>query len=88
MLPRPRGCSPLLLVTREIFGEFGWDPQEFEDLGDQVLVVTRFYATGRDSRLPVEAIIYNLFTVRQGKVVRVRGSLDRSRAPEAAGLRE
>jgi len=53
-----------------------------------VLVVTRFYATGRDSRLPVEAIIYNLFTVRQGKVVRVRGSLDRSRAPEAAGLRE
>jgi ketosteroid isomerase-like protein len=75
-------------VTRDAFGEFGWDPLEFVDVGDHVLVATRFYAEGRGSGLPVEAIIYNVFTVREGKVVRIRGSLDRSKALEAAGLRE
>jgi ketosteroid isomerase-like protein len=75
-------------ITREAFGEFRWDPQEFVDFGDHVLVVTRFSAQGRGSGIPVETIIYNVFTVRQGKVVRIRGSLDRSRALEAAGLRE
>jgi ketosteroid isomerase-like protein len=75
-------------VTRDAFGDFGWDPQEFVDFGDHVLVVTRFHAQGRDSGVPVEAVIYNVFTVRDGKVVQVRGSLERSHALGAAGLVE
>jgi hypothetical protein len=49
---------------------------------------TRFFAAGRGSGIPVEAMIYNVWTVRQGKAVRVRGYLSRSDALEAAGLRE
>jgi ketosteroid isomerase-like protein len=75
-------------TTREAFGEFRWEPQEYVDLGDHVLVPTRFVAEGRGSGVPVEAMIYNVFTVRGGKVVRVRGSISRDHALEAAGLRE
>jgi hypothetical protein len=33
-------------------------------------------------------MIYNVWTVRRGKAVRVRGYVSRSEALEAAGLRE
>jgi uncharacterized protein len=75
-------------VIRDAFGEFGWQPLEFIDLGDHVLVVTRFDAQGRSSGIPVEATIYNVFTVRDGQVVQVRGWLDRADALNAVGLAE
>ena len=75
-------------TMRDAFGEFGWEPLEFVDLGEHVLVATRFFAAGRGSGVPVEATIYNLWTVRLGKAVRVYGYLGRSQALEAAGLRE
>lgn len=60
---------------------------EFVDLGDHVLVETRFLAAGRGSGIPVEATIYNVWTVQGGKVQRVRGYLNRSEGLEAAGPR-
>jgi len=74
--------------TRDAFGTFGWEPLELVDLGDHVLAVTRFHAEGRDSGVPVEVVIYNVFTVRAGQVVRIRGSLDRARALKAVGLED
>jgi ketosteroid isomerase-like protein len=56
------------------------------DHGDSVIVATRFFAAGRGSGVPVEAMIYNVWTFRHGKAVRVRGYLSRSDALEAAGL--
>jgi ketosteroid isomerase-like protein len=82
------GVRRYFQTMREAFGDFGWEPQEFVDLGDHVLVATRFFAEGRGSGVPVEAMVYNLWTVRRGKAVRVFGYLDRSRALEAAGLSE
>jgi ketosteroid isomerase-like protein len=82
------GFRRFFQTMREAFGDFGWEPQEFVDLGDHILVETRFFAAGRGSGIPVEAMIYNVWTVRQGKAVRVRGYLSRSQALEAAGLRE
>jgi ketosteroid isomerase-like protein len=82
------GVRHYFQTMREAFGDFGWEPQEFVDLGDHVLVATRFFAEGRGSGVPVEAMVYNLWTVRRGKAVRVFGYLDRSRALEAARLRE
>ena len=82
------GVRRYFQTTREAFGDFGWEPQEFVNLGDHVLVATRFFAAGRGSGVPVDAIVYNVWTVRNGKVVRVRGSLSRSHALAAAGLSE
>jgi ketosteroid isomerase-like protein len=75
-------------TMREAFGDFGWEPREFVDLGDHVLVATRFFAAGRGSGVPVEAMVYNVWTVRLGKAVRVSGYMDRSQVLEAAGLLE
>ena len=75
-------------TMRDAFGEFGWEGLEFVDLGEHVLVATRFFAAGRGSGVPVEATIYNLWTVRRGKAVRVYGYLGRSQALDAAGLQE
>ncbi len=82
------GFRRFFQTMRDAFGDFGWEPQEFVDLGDHVLAETRFFAAGRGSGIPVEAMIYNVWTIREGKVARVRGYLDRSEALEAAGLRE
>jgi ketosteroid isomerase-like protein len=82
------GFRRFFQTMRDAFGDFGWDPQEFVDLGDHVLVATRFFAEGRGSGAPVEAMVYNVWTVRQGKAVRVHGYLSRPEALEAAGLSE
>jgi ketosteroid isomerase-like protein len=82
------GVRRFFQMLREAFGDFGWEPQEFVDQGDHVIVVTRFFAAGRGSGVPVEAMIYNVWTVRHGKAVRVHGHLSRSDALEAAGLSE
>jgi uncharacterized protein len=71
-------------MLREAFGDFTWDPLEYDDLGDHVLVVTQFIAEGRGSGVPVEVTVYNVWTVRQGKLSRVRGYLNRSDALAAA----
>ena len=82
------GFRRFFQTMREAFGDFTWEPQEFLDQGDHVVVATRFVAEGRGSGAPVEAMIYNVWTVQQGKAVRVRGFLSRSDALEAAGLSE
>jgi uncharacterized protein len=82
------GVHRFFQTLREAFGDFTWEPQEFLDQGDHVVVATRFVAEGRGSGAPVEAMIYNVWTVRQGKAVRVHGYLSRARALEAAGLSE
>jgi uncharacterized protein len=82
------GVRRFFQMLREAFGDFGWEPQEFVDQGDHVIVVTRFFAAGRGSGVPVEAMIYNVWTVRHGKAVRVHGYLSRSDALGAAGLSE
>jgi ketosteroid isomerase-like protein len=80
------GVRRFFQMLREAFGDFGWEPQEFVDQDDHVIVATRFFAAGRGSGVPVEAMIYNVWTVRHGKAIRVRGYLSRSDALEAAGL--
>ena len=82
------GFRRFFQTMRDAFGDFGWEPQEFVDRGDDIVVATRFFAEGRGSGAPVEAMVYNVWTVRQRKAVRVRGFLSRSDALEAADLEE
>jgi ketosteroid isomerase-like protein len=72
-------------LLRESFGDFTWEPRNYADLGEHVLVDTQFIAEGRESGVPVEVTVYNLWTVQDGKAVRVRGYLNRSDALAAAG---
>ena len=53
----------------------GWEtwqmePEQFEDVGDQVAVVLRYRARGRGSGVEVEGRESALWTLRNGKVAR------------------
>lgn len=67
-----------------------WDeyeliPEEFADLGDRVVVTVRFRMRGRGSGIEVDARLYDVFTLRDGKIVRMDQFAERSEALEAAG---
>jgi ketosteroid isomerase-like protein len=62
--------------------------EEFIDAGDRVLVTAYHRGRGRGSGLEVGTRFYELYTLRDGKVVRVDEFTDRPEALEAAGLSE
>lgn len=70
-----------------------WDdyemlPEEFQPTGDRVVVAVSFRARGRASGIEVDGRLYDVYTLRDGKIVRMDQFTQRSEALEAAGLRE
>jgi ketosteroid isomerase-like protein len=61
---------------------------ELIDAGNDVVLVTRHYGTGRASGAPVQTSVAYVFTVDDGKLVRLRIFNTRARALEAVGLQE
>jgi ketosteroid isomerase-like protein len=66
-----------------------WDdydviPEEFVDMGDRVLVTVRLRGRGRGSGVEIDARFYDLYTLRDGKIVRMDQFTERSEALEAA----
>ena len=57
-------------------------------MGDRVVVTVRFRARGRGSGIEVDARLYDLFTLRDGKIVRMDQFAEQSEALEAVGQRE
>jgi ketosteroid isomerase-like protein len=78
------GFRQYLADTREVWGQFRWEATELVDAGDSVVARTRFVAEGRGSGVPVEAIVYIVWVVRDGKALSCRGYLDRDEALTAA----
>ena len=71
----------------EIWDEHRIEPQEFIDAGDQVVVLQREYQRGKSG---VELVIdtASILDLRDGRIVRMQGHMDRAAALEAAGLSE
>ncbi len=70
-----------------------WDdyeliPEHFADLGDRVVVTVRFRARGRASGIEVDARLYDVFTLRDGRIIRMDQFAEQSEALEAVRLRE
>jgi ketosteroid isomerase-like protein len=73
----------------EVWEQFHTEPDELIDAADRVVVIGRLIGKGRASGVEVEQPIAEVWTVRDGRIV--RGELnytDRGKALEAAGLRE
>jgi ketosteroid isomerase-like protein len=58
------------------------------DAGSDVVAITRHHGTGRASGVTVAALVAYIFTVRDGKLARMRIFNTRSEAVQAAGLPE
>jgi ketosteroid isomerase-like protein len=70
-----------------------WDdyellPEEFEHMGDRVVATVRLRGRGRASGAPVDARFYEVYTVRDRKIVRMDQFTEQSEALEAVGLSE
>ena len=63
-------------------------PEGFVDIDDRVVVTVRLRGRGRGSGVEVDARFYDLFTLRDGKIVRMDQFTERSEALGAAGLPE
>jgi uncharacterized protein len=77
--------------TRDLyegFDEFHAEPVAYEDLGDAVLVTTRYIGRGESTGLEIDQTFASLYRFRDGKAVSMRDYSTRTEALEAAGLRE
>jgi ketosteroid isomerase-like protein len=70
-------------MLQEVWAELRWEPLEFSDLGDAVLVETRITAVGRGSDVRIEADETDIFWFRDGKIVRLQGFPTKEQALEA-----
>jgi ketosteroid isomerase-like protein len=82
------GLQSLFGEFSETWGEIEYSYEELIDAGAQVVSVVTRHARGRASGVEVERPFALLWTVREGKVVRVMWFLSREEALEAAGLSE
>ena len=62
-----------------------WDdyevqPEEFADMGDRVVVTVRLRGRGRSSGVEIDARFYDVYTLRDGKIVRMDQFTERSEA--------
>jgi len=63
-------------------------PDRFWDAGDAVVVDVRLTAKGKRTAIPVEQRFTQVWTMREGKAVRVRAYASPADALEAVGLTE
>jgi ketosteroid isomerase-like protein len=73
-------------VDAEAWDERRLESEEFLDTDDQVVVLLHEFRRGRGSGVELETDTAALFTVRDGRVLRVQGFMDRAAAQQAAGL--
>jgi ketosteroid isomerase-like protein len=70
-----------------------WDdyrlmPEEFVERGDRVVVTVRLGGRGRGSGVEIDARFYDVYTLRDGKIVRMDQFTERADALEAVGRSE
>jgi ketosteroid isomerase-like protein len=70
----------------EAWGDVAFEAEELIDAGDSVVVAHRWRGTGKSSGAPFEMLVWNVMTIRDGKVVHRRAFTDRRDALAAAGL--
>jgi ketosteroid isomerase-like protein len=79
-----QGVLTSLGVSQAAFEGLDLVPEEFIGAGEQVVVVFRFVGKGRESRIPVDERLAHLWTIRDGKAVRMAVHSSRDEALQAA----
>jgi ketosteroid isomerase-like protein len=72
----------------EVLGKTHWEAEQITDCGERLFVALKLRGSGRASGIGAEMRIFQAWTLRNGKLVRLESYLSRDEALEAAGLRE
>jgi uncharacterized protein len=70
------------------FDDFGYEVEEVVDAGDSVVLLLHQWGSGKGSGITVDSRFWQVWTLRNGKVVRFQHFPEKARALEAAGVRE
>jgi ketosteroid isomerase-like protein len=70
----------------ETFRDVRWEAEEITDAGGRLLVALKFVATARTSGIPGEFRLFQAWTIRDSKLVRLESYLSRDEALNAVGL--
>ena len=81
------GFERLVGVIEDTWDDFRFEFQELIDAGDRVVAEVTMSGKGRGSGVQAEVHVFNIWTLRLGRVVRFAGGYrERAEALEAAGL--
>ena len=86
--PIRRGHNALrewVAMMEEIWVDPRYEPEEFIEAGEFIVVAVRATARGRGSGVPLDIPIFQVFEVQGGKIRRLWAYRDRAEALEAAG---
>jgi ketosteroid isomerase-like protein len=89
--PSERGVEAIVANTarvREVFGDATWEPREIVELGDRILVRVHFEGSGQSTRLQTDTDVGQIFTLRNGRAVKLDVFRSWSEARAAAGLED
>jgi uncharacterized protein len=73
---------------RDAMDQIRFDPANFREAGVSVVVAVRLSAKGRSTGIAVEQHLGQVWTIRDGKAIRVRSYASYPEALKAAGLPE
>jgi ketosteroid isomerase-like protein len=76
-----------MLEDSQEWDELVFEPSEFIDLGDTVVVLQQERRRGRHSGVEVETDTASVIRLRNGRIWHVQGYMDQAEALEAVGLR-
>lgn len=82
------GIQEMFRDWHTAFGEFSNEVEEWIDAGDHVIAMVRQHGRGRLSGVPVEMLEAHVWTIRDGKLWRLRVYPSRSQALEGIGASE
>jgi ketosteroid isomerase-like protein len=84
----PDGLRRYFAAFEGVMEDVRFEPEEFVACGDHVLVPCRLHARGVGTGIEVEQLFYMVWTIRDGKALRLIGYGDRDEAERVAGIRE
>jgi len=84
----PEALAANVSQIREVFGDVRWEPQEVIDLDGRLLVRVRFEGVAGHTALPFDEDIGHVYTLRDGRMVRLDVYRTWGEARAAAGLED
>ncbi len=84
----PAEVREFLREWSDAFDDFSFQAEEMVDAGDSVVVRVHQRGRGKETGAQVESDAWQVFALRNGKIVHCRGYETKAQALEAAGLSE
>ena len=84
----PEGVAEAMRTWSGAWEDWRVEVEEIIDAGDRVLMIVHETGRGKGSGIEIDQRLFQVYTLRDGKITRWKGFMDHEDALEAAGLSE